>query len=63
MDNIKIIKIEWEYRTEKGLNTDALNLLGKDGWELVSVIPAVNNNMFPDGPVYVFKRPVYPPID
>jgi hypothetical protein len=48
---------QWEYRVvtksvanESSVSEDELNALGKDGWELVGVVPATSDVRF------VFKR-------
>lgn len=47
---------QWEYETQRrddeGVFSDQLNLMGKDGWELVTI------NFTPKGQsIFVFKRP------
>ena len=58
MDNIKIIQVKWEYRSEPNLTTDGLNLLGQDGWELVSILSSSKESY-----TCVFKRPVYADLE
>lgn len=57
MDNIKIIQVKWEYRSEPNLTTDGMNLLGQEGWELVSILQGKENYCC------VFKRPVYQDLE
>jgi hypothetical protein len=61
----------WEYKSVYSNNTDAdktkLNGLGKEGWQLVSVVPAsVNDSSNGDlhshdlnTALYIFKRPLH----
>jgi hypothetical protein len=43
---------KWHYYIRRGeLTQDALNEIGKEGWELVSVVPERNES------AYYFKRP------
>ena len=44
---------KWQYNIRRGeLSQDALNVLGNEGWELISVVAD------PDGPRFYFKRPL-----
>ncbi len=47
---------QWEYaslRNDGPASREALNELGNDGWELVSVLQGKDTGQF----LYVFKRP------
>ena len=46
----------WEYHTSK--NEGELSLLGRQGWELVAVLPGgVPAKVTGEGPTFYFKRP------
>jgi len=48
----KVAATKWHYYVRQGaLSQDALNEIGKEGWELVSV------DSYGDEPVFYFKRP------
>lgn len=51
---MELIRIKWEYKVIANIEEDGMNLLGKEGWELINVMPAITR----DGWVCIFKRMV-----
>ena len=52
----------WEYHTcsiyPRDLYHKCLNRIGREGWELVTVIPTTEAGGSPGSPMFIFKRQI-----